>query len=117
MQMFTSYSVFGIQTKRTQFWIAGSRFSKADGGGILLDVTPGDAMSWVFRCRLNSKRGKMALGRYPDHGAVVSDRINRPFRWRDRRLLILERVGPVREAPQNPPLHSVSTCPLRFHRS
>ena len=46
--------------------IAGSRYSKADGGGLLLDVTPGGVRSWVFRYRLNGKREKMVLGRYPD---------------------------------------------------
>ena len=46
--------------------IAGSRYSKADGGGLLLDVTPGGVKSWVFRYRLNGAREKMVLGRYPD---------------------------------------------------
>jgi integrase len=46
--------------------IAGSRYSKADGGGLLLDVTPGGVKSWVFRYRLNGKREKMVIGRYPN---------------------------------------------------
>ena len=46
--------------------IAGSRYSKADGGGLLLDVTAGGVKSWVFRYRLNGKREKLVLGRYPD---------------------------------------------------
>jgi integrase len=46
--------------------IAGSRYSKADGGGLMLDVTPGGVKSWVFRYRLNGKREKMVIGRYPD---------------------------------------------------
>ncbi|MGP8270671.1 MAG: tyrosine-type recombinase/integrase [Terracidiphilus sp.] len=46
--------------------IAGSRYSKADGGGLMLDVTPGGVKSWVFRYRLNGAREKMVLGRYPD---------------------------------------------------
>ncbi|MGB6725613.1 MAG: Arm DNA-binding domain-containing protein, partial [Terracidiphilus sp.] len=46
--------------------IAGSRYSKADGGGLLLDVTPGGVKSWVFRYRLNGAREKVVLGRYPD---------------------------------------------------
>ena len=46
--------------------IAGSRYSKADGGGLLLDVTPGGVKSWVFRYRLNGVREKVVLGRYPD---------------------------------------------------
>src|ERR1039458_4047574 len=46
--------------------IAGSRYSKADGGGLLLDVTPGGVKSWIFRYRLNGVREKVVLGRYPD---------------------------------------------------
>ena len=46
--------------------IAGSRYSKADGGGLLLDVTPGGVKSWVFRYRLNGKRDKVVIGHYPD---------------------------------------------------
>lgn len=46
--------------------VAGSRYSKADGGGLLLDVTPGGVKSWVFRYRLNGVREKVVLGRYPD---------------------------------------------------
>jgi integrase len=44
----------------------GVRYSKADGGGLLLDVTPGGVKSWVFRYRLNGKREKVVIGRYPD---------------------------------------------------
>ena len=46
--------------------IAGSRYSKADGNGLLLDITPGGVRSWVFRYRLNGKREKLVIGRYPD---------------------------------------------------
>ncbi len=46
--------------------IAGSRYSKADGGGLLLDVTPGGVKSWVFRYRIDGKRDKLVIGRYPD---------------------------------------------------
>lgn len=52
--------------------IAGSRYSKADGGGLLLDVTPGGVKSWVFRYRLNGAREKMVLGRYPDMSLKVA---------------------------------------------
>jgi integrase len=45
---------------------AGLRYSRADGNGLLLDVTPGGVKSWVFRYRLNGKREKVVLGRYPD---------------------------------------------------
>jgi integrase len=45
---------------------AGIRYSRADGGGLLLDVTPGGVRSWVFRYRLNGQREKLVLGRYPD---------------------------------------------------
>jgi integrase len=45
---------------------AGTRYSKADGGGLLLDITPGGVRSWIFRYRLNGKREKLVLGRYPD---------------------------------------------------
>ena len=45
---------------------AGARYSKADGNGLLLDVTPGGVRSWVFRYRLNGNREKVVLGRYPD---------------------------------------------------
>jgi integrase len=44
----------------------GSRYSKADGGGLLIDLTPGGIKSWVFRYRLNGKRDKVVIGRYPD---------------------------------------------------
>lgn len=45
---------------------AGKRYSKADGGGLLLDVTPGGVKSWVFRYRLNGKREKCVIGHYPN---------------------------------------------------
>jgi integrase len=44
----------------------GQRYSKADSGGLLLDVTPGGVKSWVFRYRLNGNREKVVIGRYPD---------------------------------------------------
>ena len=44
----------------------GTRYSKADGNGLLLDITPGGVRSWVFRYRLNGKREKLVLGHYPD---------------------------------------------------
>ncbi len=43
-----------------------ARYSKADGNGLLLDITPGGVRSWVYRYRLNGKREKLVLGRYPD---------------------------------------------------
>ena len=43
----------------------GVRYSKADGNGLLLDVTPAGVKSWVFRYRLNGKREKLVVGRYP----------------------------------------------------
>jgi integrase len=46
--------------------IAGSRYSKADGGGLLIDVTPGGVKSWIFRYRVAGKREKVVIGRYPD---------------------------------------------------
>ncbi len=45
---------------------AETRYSKADGNGLLLDITPGGVRSWVYRYRLNGKREKLVLGRYPD---------------------------------------------------
>ena len=45
---------------------AGTRYSKADGNGLLLDITPGGVRSWVYRYRLNGRREKLVLGRYPD---------------------------------------------------
>lgn len=44
----------------------GLRQSKADGNGLLLDVTPAGVKSWVFRYRLNGKREKLVIGRYPE---------------------------------------------------
>lgn len=44
----------------------GKRYSKTDGNGLLLDITPGGVRSWVFRYRLNGRREKLLLGRYPD---------------------------------------------------
>ena len=52
--------------------ITGSRYSKADGGGLLLGVTPGGVKSWIFRYRLNSVREKVVLGRYPDMSLKVA---------------------------------------------
>ncbi len=46
--------------------LAGSRYSKADGDGLMLDITPAGVKSWVFRYRLNGKREKVVIGRYPD---------------------------------------------------
>jgi integrase len=46
--------------------ISGKRYSRADASGLLLDVTPGGIRSWVFRYRLNGKREKVVIGRYPE---------------------------------------------------
>jgi integrase len=45
---------------------AGKRYSKADGNGLLLDITPGGVRTWIFRYRLNGKREKVVIGRYPE---------------------------------------------------
>ena len=45
---------------------AGVRYSRADGNGLLVDVTPAGVKSWVFRYRLDGKREKVVIGRYPD---------------------------------------------------
>ena len=45
---------------------AGARYSKADGNGLMLDITPGGVRSWVYRYRLTGRREKLVLGRYPD---------------------------------------------------
>ena len=44
----------------------GLRYSKADGNGLLVDVTPAGVKSWVFRYRLNGRREKVVIGRYPE---------------------------------------------------
>jgi len=44
----------------------GKRYSKADTGGLLLDITPGGVRTWLYRYRLNGKREKVVIGRYPD---------------------------------------------------
>jgi integrase len=41
------------------------RLTKADGGGLVLDITPGGVKSWGYSYRLNGKREKVVLGRYP----------------------------------------------------
>lgn len=56
----TDATIKGLKPK------AGMRSSKADGNGLLLDITPGGVRSWVYRYRLNGKREKLVLGRYPD---------------------------------------------------
>jgi integrase len=43
-----------------------ARITKADGGGLVLDITPGGVKSWGYSYRLNGKREKVVLGRYPD---------------------------------------------------
>lgn len=42
------------------------RYSKRVERGLLIDVTTGGAMSWVFKYRLNGKQDKLVIGRYPD---------------------------------------------------
>lgn len=42
------------------------RYSKRVERGLFIDVTTGDAMSWVFKYRLNGKQDKLVIGRYPD---------------------------------------------------
>lgn len=56
----TDAAIKGLKPK------AGARYSKADGNGLLLDITPGGVRSWVYRYRLNGRREKLVLGRYPD---------------------------------------------------
>jgi len=46
--------------------IPGKRYSRADGAGLLLDITPGGVRSWVFRYRLSGKREKVVIGHYPE---------------------------------------------------
>ncbi len=41
---------------------AGKRYSKADTGGLLLDIMPGGVRSWQFLYRLNGKREKVVIG-------------------------------------------------------
>jgi integrase len=43
-----------------------ARITKADGGGLVLDITPGGVKSWGYSYRLKGKREKVVLGRYPD---------------------------------------------------
>jgi integrase len=56
----TDAQVKGLKPK------AGKRYSKTDGNGLLLDITPGGVRSWVFRYRLSGKREKVVIGRYPE---------------------------------------------------
>jgi integrase len=44
----------------------GMRYSRADGNGLLLDITPGGVRSWVYRYRISGKREKVVVGHYPD---------------------------------------------------
>lgn len=46
--------------------IDGKRYSRADSGGLLLDVTPRGVRSWIFRYQFNGKREKVVIGHYPD---------------------------------------------------
>ena len=55
--------------------IADARYSKADGGGLLLDVTQGGVKSWVFRYRLNGKRDKVVTQ------ARLLKRCRHPANW------------------------------------
>jgi integrase len=43
-----------------------ARITKADGGGLVLDITPGGVKSWGYSYRFNGRREKVVLGRYPD---------------------------------------------------
>jgi integrase len=45
--------------------VKAGRYSKTDGNGLLLDITPGGVRSWVYRYRLNGKREKLVLEHYP----------------------------------------------------
>ena len=42
------------------------RYMESDGRVLSLDVTPGGVMTWLYRYRLNGKRERVTLGRYPD---------------------------------------------------
>ncbi len=42
------------------------RYSKRVERGLYLDITPGGAMSWIFKYRFNGKQEKLVIGRYPD---------------------------------------------------
>lgn len=54
----TDAQIKGLKPKQT-------RYSKADTGGLLLDITPGGVRTWLFRYRLNGRREKCVIGRYP----------------------------------------------------
>jgi len=42
------------------------RYSKRVERGLYIDITPGGAMSWIFKYRFNGKQEKLVIGRYPD---------------------------------------------------
>jgi integrase len=42
------------------------RLTRADSGGLVLDITPGGVKTWNYSYRLNGRREKVAIGRYPD---------------------------------------------------
>lgn len=44
----------------------GARLTKADGGGLVLDITPAGVKTWAYRYRRNGRREKVVLERYPD---------------------------------------------------
>ncbi len=48
------------------------RYALGDGRGLFIDVTPGGAMTWIFRYRLNGKQDKVTIGPYPALGLKVA---------------------------------------------
>lgn len=42
-----------------------SRYVVTDARGLVLEVFPTGGMTWHYRCRLNGKRERVTLGRYP----------------------------------------------------
>ena len=41
------------------------RYEVADDGGLFVEVQPSGAKVWRYRYRLNNKREKVTIGRYP----------------------------------------------------
>ncbi len=48
------------------------RYLVSDGRGLGLDITPGGAMTWLFRYRDNGQQQRVTLGRYPDMSLKVA---------------------------------------------
>ena len=85
-----------LEVKRLEHPGHGSNATIGVGGvdGLLLQVTPSGARSWLLRCKVGNRRRHIGLGGYPDVPLAEARE-----RAREARQMIREGTDPVEQRP------------------